>query len=126
MPTGMSVTPGYFAALQMPITRGRAFTERDRDGAPFVAIVNEAMASRLWPGRDPIGQTLLQGTGPGVSAERPLEIVGVTRTGKYRSIGEAPRNFIYVPLAQQYHGRLTSSSSGARPARRGSLSCERR
>jgi predicted permease len=97
-----SVTAGYFAAMQIPITRGRSFGERDRDGAPMVAIVNEIMAQRLWPGRDPIGQTLLQRTGPGDASERPLEVVGVTRTGKYRSIGEAPRNFIYVPLAQQY------------------------
>ena len=77
---------------------------RDREGAPFVAIVNEAMAARLWPGRDPIGQRLLQRVGPSDSEERTLEVVGVTRTGKYRSIGEAPRNFIYVPLTQQYIG----------------------
>jgi hypothetical protein len=99
-----SVTAGYFAALQIPITRGRAFTARDREGAPFVAIVNHAMASRLWPGRDPIGQRLLQRTGRGDAEERTLAVIGVTRTGKYRSIGEAPRNFIYVPLAQQYVG----------------------
>ena len=97
-----SVTPGYFAALQIPMTHGRAFTARDREGAPFVAIVNEAMASRLWPGRDPIGQRLLQRVGRSEGEERTLEVVGVTRTGKYRSIGESPRNFIYVPLAQQY------------------------
>jgi putative ABC transport system permease protein len=97
-----AVTPGYFAAMQVPLTRGRTFTERDRGGAPFVAIVNEAMASRLWPGRDPIGQRLLQLTGPNNGGERTLEVVGVTRTGKYRSIGESPRNYIYVPLTQQY------------------------
>ena len=96
------VTTDYFTAMQVPLIRGRAFTERHREGAPFVAIVNEAMASRLWPDRDPIGQKLLQRTGPGDAAERTLEVVGVTRTGKYRSIGEAPRNYIYVPLAQQY------------------------
>lgn len=97
------VTSGYFSTLQIPITRGRAFTARDRADAPYVAIVNEAMASRLWPGRDPVGQTLMQRAGRDAQ-ERRLEIVGVTRTGKYRSIGEAPRNFIYVPLAQQYIG----------------------
>ena len=97
------VTPGYFAALQIPITRGRGFTARDREGAPYVAIVNEVMAARLWPGRDPIGQKLMQRAGRDTE-ERALEIVGVTRTGMYRSIGETPRNFIYVPLAQQYVG----------------------
>jgi predicted permease len=96
-----TVTPGYFEALDIRITRGRAFDARDREGAPLVAIVNEALAARVWPGRDPIGQTLFQRIRE--DTERPLQIVGVTRTGKYRWIGEAPRNFIYVPLAQQYH-----------------------
>jgi predicted permease len=102
------VSPGYFETLQIQITQGRGFTERDGEGAPYVAIVNDALASRVWPGRNPIGQRLYQRMGPGRDAEeRPLEIVGVTRTGKYRSIGEAPRNFIYVPLAQQFMSGVT-------------------
>jgi predicted permease len=100
------VSPGFFETLRIPIVQGRAFTERDREDAPFVAIVNEALAARVWPGQDPIGQRLYQQRGRNQS-ERPLEIVGVTRTGKYRAIGEAPRSFIYVPLAQQYMSEVT-------------------
>jgi predicted permease len=101
-----TVTPGFFETLRIPLVQGRAFTERDREGAPYVAIVNEAFAARVWPGQNPIGQRLFQRTGRD-GEERPLEIVGVTRTGKYRSIGEAPRNFIYVPLAQQFLSEVT-------------------
>jgi predicted permease len=112
-----AVSPGYFETLRIPLVQGRAFSERDREGAPLVAIVNEALASRVWPGRDPIGQRLYQQTGR-EQPERPLEIVGVTRTGKYRTIGEAPRNFIYVPLAQQFMSELTfyarRSTAGSR------------
>jgi putative ABC transport system permease protein len=98
------VSPDYFATLQMPILRGRPFGTPDREGAPPVAIVNEVMAERLWPGRDPIGQTLLQGDGDG---ERMLQVVGVARTAKYRTVNESPRNFIYVPLAQQFLSEVT-------------------
>ena len=50
------VLPGYFHTMQIPLLRGRDFDERDRSGAPKVAIVNESMARKLWPGLDPIGR----------------------------------------------------------------------
>jgi putative ABC transport system permease protein len=96
------VSPGYFAALDVRIVQGRGFTAADRDGAPYVAIVNETIAARVWPGENPIGKRLLQRFGRDPAEERPLEIVGVARDAKYRYISEAPRTFIYVPLAQQY------------------------
>jgi predicted permease len=99
------VSPGYFQALQLRVAQGRAFTPADREGAPFVAIVNETMAARIWPGQNPIGRTLYQQTGRG--QQRALEVVGVARNAKYRSIAEAPRNFIYVPLAQQFMADVT-------------------
>jgi predicted permease len=99
------VTNGYFDALQMPIVRGRGFDARDRAGAALVAIVNEALAERVWPGENPIGRVLLQEAERGT--ERPLEIVGVARNAKYRTIGEPPRNFIYVPIAQQFMSEVT-------------------
>jgi putative ABC transport system permease protein len=99
------VSPDYFATLKMPIVRGRSFDARDREGAPFVAIVNGTMAERLWPGQDPIGRTLLQGRGR--DETRTLQIVGVARNSKYRTVGERPRNFIYVPLMQQFMSDMT-------------------
>jgi predicted permease len=101
------ITPGYFEALQVGLSRGRTFTDKDRDGAQFVAIINETLATRVWPGQNPIGRRLLQQTGRDTNDLRTLEIVGVARNAKHRSIGEPPINFIYVPLAQQFLSELT-------------------
>lgn len=51
-------TPGYFDAIGTRVLRGRRFTDSDRDGAPRVAIVSDAMAKALWPGQEPIGQCM--------------------------------------------------------------------
>ncbi|MEW6320832.1 MAG: ABC transporter permease [Acidobacteriota bacterium] len=94
------VSPEYFATLRLPVVEGRAFTADDRDGGPLVAIVNETFAARAWPGRSAVGQRLWQTRGRDRSQDRPVEVIGVARDGKYRSLGESPRNFVYVPLGQ--------------------------
>jgi len=99
------VSPDYFNALQMSIVQGRPFNPADREGAPYVAIVNQSLAEQVWPGQNPIGRTLLQEADGG--KDRPLQIVGVARDGKYRSVSEARRHFIYVPLAQQFMSEIT-------------------
>ena len=101
------VSPGYFETLQLPIVAGRAFGAQDRAGAPFVAIVNQTMAGRLWPGGNAIGQTIFQARGREADERRPLQIVGVARDSKYRTVADAPRNFIYVPMAQQFLSEVT-------------------
>jgi predicted lysophospholipase L1 biosynthesis ABC-type transport system permease subunit len=68
-------------------------------------MINETMAARLWPGDNPIGRQLIQEVSR--TEERTLQIVGVTRTAKSASISEAPQNFIYVPLAQQFMSDVT-------------------
>jgi putative ABC transport system permease protein len=55
------VTPGYFAALGVPIVRGRSFTENDRDPSSFAAILSESLARRMFPHEDPIGRRILKG-----------------------------------------------------------------
>jgi predicted permease len=99
------VSPDYFSALQMSIVQGRPFNAADREGAPYVAIVNQSFAEQVWPGQNPIGRTLLQEADGG--KERPLQIVGVARDGKYRTVSEARRHFIYVPIAQQFMSEIT-------------------
>ena len=94
------VSPDYFDVLRIPIVAGRAFTGADRAGAPDVAIVNETFAKRLWPGQDPVGRAFR-------NEERTVTVVGVARDAKYRTLGETPRNFVYVPLAQRYFTRTT-------------------
>jgi macrolide transport system ATP-binding/permease protein len=91
------VTPGYFRTIGLPLLAGRNFTGADRAGAPAVAIVNETLARRAWPGDTAVGKRLAVG-----DSRRLIEIVGVVRDAKYRTIGEAPTPFFYVPAAQRY------------------------
>jgi len=93
------VTPRYFDTLKIPVLRGRQFTTSDVAASPAVAIVNETFTRRAWPNREAVGQTLLYGDSP--ANARPILVVGVARDAKYRSLGEEPRPFIYVPFAQQ-------------------------
>jgi predicted permease len=101
------VTPGYFDTMAVPLVGGRGFAPSDRDGGPFVAIVNETFARRVWPGQDAIGQVLrVDDFGP-ARESRELHVVGVARDAKYRSLGEEPMSFVYVPLAQRFMSELT-------------------
>lgn len=92
------VGPGHFAALGIPILRGREFTRHDRADAPKVAIVNETFAKRFWPGEDPIGKTIQLRSEDGPRHT----VVGLARDSKYRSLGEAPMPFYYLPILQDY------------------------
>lgn len=93
------VSPDYFQTLNVRLVDGRAFTAADRDGAPRVAIINETFAKRAWPGRSAIGQRVVQRVSD--TEERPMEIVGVAKDGKYAYISDPDHNFIYVPMAQE-------------------------
>lgn len=102
--TGFNVVgPGYFTTMQTPLLRGRDFTEADRQGAPGVVVINATLASMLWNGADPLGKriSLTGQKGPF------LEIVGVTRDGKYRSLGESPQPYVYQPVFQSYDPKMT-------------------
>jgi len=110
------ITPGYFAAMEIPLLRGRVFTEWDNRDAPLVAIVNETFARRFFPGADPMGEAI----GKRFSRERegPLsEIVGVVKDGKYFSLGEAPQPYVYFPVFQNYSGDATLVARSAADAR---------
>jgi predicted permease len=102
--TGFNVVgPNYFKTMETPLLRGRDFTEADRKGAPGVVVLNETLAATLWPGEDALGKRLSV-SGP----EGPfLEVVGVARDGKYRSLGENPHSYIYQPLLQSYDPKMT-------------------
>jgi predicted permease len=101
------ISPEYLAALGIPLVAGRNFGPLDRVDQPLVAIVNERFARATWPGEDPVGKTVENSDGgPGGSTPRVLTVVGVARDGKYRWIGDRPRNFIYVPVAQHTWQRV--------------------
>jgi predicted permease len=97
------VGPDYFRTMGTQLVRGRDFTEADREGAPGVAVVNETLAAMLWPGEDALGKRVsFEGAGGPF-----LEVVGVARDGKYRSLGDRARPYIYRPLMQSYEPRMT-------------------
>jgi predicted permease len=92
------VGPEYFQVTGTPIVQGRALNDRDTKDSPKVAIVNETMARRFWPGQDIAGKTIRL-DGP----EGPVyEVVGVAKDGKYRTLGEEPRPYFYLPFNQNY------------------------
>ena len=91
-------TPGYFALMNIPLERGRDFSAADREGSGDVAVLNQTFADALFPGGDAVGRTIS-------SNGRTVTIIGVAHDAKYRTLGENPRNFIYVPFAQWYIGR---------------------
>ena len=96
------VGPDYFATMDIPLVRGRDFSPQDRTGAPPVVVVNEEFARRYFPNQNATGQRLRQGSdGP------YMEIIGVVRNTKYRSLRESPLPFIYIPLAQEYQRGMT-------------------
>jgi putative ABC transport system permease protein len=85
----------YFKTLGIPIVAGREFQRTDDENAVPVAVVNETMAAKYWPGKDPIGQRLKV-------KDRWLQIVGVARNVKYEDKLELPRTFFYVPIRQNF------------------------
>lgn len=88
-----SVGEEYFAAMRIPVTAGRVFENRDGHGAERVAVINQTMARRYWPGRSPLGRHI----GDSLSA---ATVIGVVRDGKYRSLREAPRAVVYFSALQ--------------------------
>ena len=97
-----AVQPGYFRSVGVHVIKGREFTEADSATAPRVAIVNEAFANKIWPGQDPIGNTFrTEKNGP------TIQVVGLTRTGRYLFLYETPQLFAYFPLAQHYVASAT-------------------
>jgi predicted permease len=71
VPSVVAITPGYFETMSTPLMRGRFFAPSDRADTLPVAIVDEALAARLWPGEDPIGKTIYRGEAG------PFTVVGV-------------------------------------------------
>jgi putative ABC transport system permease protein len=100
------VSPGYFEVLGIPILKGRDFSFRDDANAPGVVIINEAMARRLWPNRDPLNDQLIIGRGmrPAYDQEPVRQIVGVVGNIRDTGLRDAARPAMYVPMAQEPDG----------------------
>jgi predicted permease len=98
----------YFETMSIPLLRGHDFSDRDNTSSPGVVIINETMAARFWPGEDPLGKHLrLVGENIDGMAARPLEVIGVARDSKYRTMSEDPTPLIYLPFEQDYDPSMT-------------------
>src|SRR5215467_11901917 len=87
--------------MGIPLLSGRDFNAADRYERPFVAIISESLARRSFPGRDPIGHTIMCG----LESLRWMTIVGVVGDTRQDSPAASPGPTLYMPLLQQpYHG----------------------
>ena len=92
------VSEGFFKALGTPLLRGRFFSAADGPDSPRVAIINDAMARRLWPGRDPVGKRFKLGSGD--SASLWFTVVGVVGDMRRQGLENEPIPQMFEPLAQ--------------------------
>ncbi len=93
------ITPGYFETMDIPLLRGRYFTDRDvAAGAPSVVIVNETFAERYWPDEDPLGKRISTTGDPAESDW--IEVVGVTGDVRHYGLDSPVRVGIYRPYTQ--------------------------
>ncbi|HWZ01929.1 MAG TPA: FtsX-like permease family protein, partial [Edaphobacter sp.] len=91
-------TPGYLAAMQIPLKEGRWFSEEDRKDSPPVAVIDDMLAKAYWPGRSAVGGHLRLGG----QDSPPVEIVGVIGHVRKDSLEvEENKGVIYRPMAQQ-------------------------
>ena len=93
------VTSDYFATMAIPIRRGRVFDAHDRSGSQAVIVVNETAARRLWPGADPVGQTLMV---PDFMTLEPRHVIGVVGDTRHHDLAKDPEPEIYRPASQTY------------------------
>ncbi|MBI2813863.1 MAG: ABC transporter permease [Opitutae bacterium] len=122
-----SVGADYFATMGLPLLRGRAFkpAETDSAGAPPVAIIDEALAGKLWPDGDALGQHIQfaerdaptaeggakkSGVNESVAAQagdpKSIEVIGIVRNTRWDLFSDHRNGTVYVPFAQGYQGNV--------------------
>ncbi|HWC99424.1 MAG TPA: ABC transporter permease [Candidatus Sulfopaludibacter sp.] len=127
-PEQVTVTPGYFEAMHISMLAGRTFDARDRDGALGTVIVDEVLAQRFWPGRNPIGRRMFLPQDPNDLLKTDehtkwMTVVGVMRpvhTGDVEGSGN-PVGAYYLPFAQNVQrgfGLAIKSAGDAAPVLR--------
>ena len=94
-----AVSPGYFVTLRMPLLAGRNFSSGDTKTAPAVAIVNQTMARRFFPGLNPLGKTFRVDQFSGQPGP-PIEVVGLVKDSKYETVREDIQPTAFLPARQ--------------------------
>ena len=106
MPYRFTISPGYFEAAGTRLLRGRDVSWRDTTNTPYVAIVNETFARKMWGDTPAIGQRF-------IFLDHLREVVGVAEDGKYHNMQESPQSVVYLPLSQseQWFGTFVVRAS---------------
>ncbi len=107
-PVQLRAAPGYFELMRIPLRRGRLFTASDALGAPRVAIVDEALAKKFWPGLDPVGRRMYLPSepsdvikpGPKATWMQVVGVVGTVRMSGLSDRDETGLGAYYFPYAQ--------------------------
>jgi putative ABC transport system permease protein len=100
----MVVLPGYFDTMRIPLLAGRDFADRDAEGAPRAAVINQTMARRYWPNDpSPLGRRFRTAGNTGGDW---ITVVGLVRDVRTQSPARPPRPEMYLPLAQAANRRM--------------------
>jgi predicted permease len=98
------VGPDYVRTLGIPLVSGRDFSDRDSADSQEVAIVNQSMARRYWPGVDPVGKRIKVRGRTGIKS---IEVIGVVGDVRQRALWDEPQPYIYLALYQRYFPEMT-------------------
>jgi len=99
-PYRFTISPDYFEAAGTRLLRGRDVSWRDTTNTPYVAIVNETFAQKMWGDTPAIGQRF-------IILGHLREVVGVAENGKYHEMQESPQPVVYLPLPQSEQRHTT-------------------
>ena len=107
------VDAGFFATLGMPLLDGREFINEERSYLNPAIIVNDALANKLWPGQEPLGQLVST-----PYSQEAFQVIGVVPTSKYGHLAERETPFFYIPLQEDITHGITYliSTNGDRNA----------
>ena len=94
------VSEDYFRAMSIPLVAGRIFTAKDNLEVPPVAIINQTMASRLWPGENPLGKRFCSGEPSGNEPVQWLTVVGIVGDVRHMELVREPDGEMYLPFRQ--------------------------
>jgi putative ABC transport system permease protein len=113
-----AATADYFAAAGVPLLAGRHFDEHDRMDSRAVALINETMWRRYWPGEDPAGKRItVRGGLRGQRGPSTFEIVGVVGDVQHEGLDKEPRPEFFLPYAQSPSGSIIFAvRTGSDPA----------
>jgi predicted permease len=93
-----AVSPDYFATMEITLQRGRDFNDADNENSPHVAVINQAMVDRYWPGQDVMGKSFTLTS----DAKHPATIIGIVRNSRMGQLYGPFEPIFYLPVAQSY------------------------